>query len=464
MKRERDRGASVGASSGTANLASPGQDTATQSVPQGPATRPVRRSVTGMASSNPILVAYESAIAKMKALPSSDPRNWTNQARIHFDSCPHANWLFLPWHRAYLLYFERICRQLSGMADFALPYWNWSVEPRVPAPFWSGELLDPNRVATPASVASSASVGPRVLASILAETSFPIFGSGRIAATDNQRTMSTYGRLEGTPHNYIHGFIGGDMGTFMSPLDPIFWLHHNMVERCWVEWNFDRGNANPPDPGWLGREFTEFCDENGNPVRVTVAETLTYPLTYYRYEGVGPDAAGASAASPEGSAIQRGTRHGASGQASGQIDVLQRFAAPQPVTSEIGKPATIRIPVDSRALRAGGHPILVFHGVSMDHTEDFSVHVFLDKPDAADDTPPDDPHLAGTFAFFHDGAAHGGHGPSGGDFIVDVSDAMERLGIEGGMVDVQVVLVPFQGRQPKTHTLTIAATELRLVE
>jgi tyrosinase len=455
---KRDRGASVGASSGSANLATPGQHTATQSIQQGPATRPVRRSVTGMDSSSPVLIAYQSAIAKMKALPSSDPRNWTRQARIHFDYCPHGNWLFLPWHRAYLRYFEQICRQLSGMADFALPYWNWSVEPRVPAPFWSGELLDPNRVATPASVASPAAVGPRVLASILAETNFLIFGSGRIAATDNQRTMSTYGRLEGTPHNYIHGFVGGDMGTFMSPLDPIFWLHHNMVERCWVEWNFDRGNANPGDPAWLDREFTEFCDENGNPVRVTVAETLAYPLTYYRYDDVGPDAAGASAASPDSSAIQRAARHGASGQ----IDVVQRFTAPQPVTSEIGKPATIRIPMDPQALRGGGHPMLVFQGVSIDHTEDFSVHVFLNKPDATHETPPDDPNFADTFAFFHDGAAHGGHGC--GNFVVDVSDVMKRLGIEGGMVEAQVVLVPFQGRQPRTHTLTISATELHLVK
>ena len=459
---KRDRGASVGASSGSANLASLGQHTATQSVQQDPATRPVRRSVTGMDASSPILTAYQSAIAAMKALPSSDRRNWTNQARIHFDYCPHGNWLFLPWHRAYLLFFERICRQLSGMADFALPYWNWSIEPRVPAPFWTGELLDPNRVATPASVASPAAVGPAVLASILAETNFEIFGSGSIAASDNQRTMATYGRLEGTPHNYIHGFVGGDMGAFMSPLDPIFWLHHNMVERCWVEWNFDRGNANPGDPALLDREFTEFCDEDGAPVRVTVAETLAYPTTYYRYDEVGPDAAGASAASPDSSAIQRAAPRGARRGASGQFDVLQRFTAPQPVVSEIGKPATIQIPVDPQALRGSGRPMLVFQGVSMNHTEDFSVHVLLSKPDATDDTPPDDMHFAGTFAFFYDEGAHGGHGS--GNFVVDISDVTKRLGIEGGMVEVQVVLAPFQGRQPRTHTLTISATELCLVK
>jgi tyrosinase len=363
------------------------------------------------------------------------------------------------------LYFERICRKLSGMADFALPYWNWSLAPRVPAPFWSGQLLDSNRSATPRSVADSAAVGPPVLASILGETNFLIFGSGSIAATANQRTQSTYGRLEGTPHNYIHGFIGGDMGTFMSPLDPIFWLHHAMIERCWVNWNFDRGHANPSDPGWLGREFTEFCDENGDPVRVTVAETLGYPATYYRYDDVGPGAAGMGAPSPDSSAIQSAALRRATSGASVDLDVLRRFPAGQPAVAEIDKPTAIRIPVDPRAPRtAGDRTLLVFEGVSLNHTEDFSVRVFINKPDATADTPPDNPHFAGAFAFFDHGVANANHDHDGGRFVLDVSDVMKRLRIVGGTVEVDVVLVPFAGRQPRTRTLTIATTELHFAK
>jgi hypothetical protein len=29
-----------------------------------------------------------------------------------------------------------------------------------------------------------------------------------------------------------------------SPLDPIFWTHHCMIDRCWVEWNITRNHAN----------------------------------------------------------------------------------------------------------------------------------------------------------------------------------------------------------------------------
>ena len=46
--------------------------------------------------------------------------------------CSHQNWYFLPWHRAYLLAFEDICRHLSGDSAFALPYWDWVKHPNLP--------------------------------------------------------------------------------------------------------------------------------------------------------------------------------------------------------------------------------------------------------------------------------------------------------------------------------------------
>ena len=94
----------------------------------------LRPNVSNLAPNHPILVSYRTAINAMKALPQSDPRNWTRQAQIHQGNntvrCPHGNWYFLPWHRAYLLAFERICRQLSGNPSFALPYWDWTANPR----------------------------------------------------------------------------------------------------------------------------------------------------------------------------------------------------------------------------------------------------------------------------------------------------------------------------------------------
>jgi tyrosinase len=53
------------------------------------------------------------------------------------------------------------------------------------------------------------------------------------------------------------------MGGFMSPLDPVFWTHHNQVEHLWVQWNVTRGNPNTSHGDWTGTRFTEFFDGDG---------------------------------------------------------------------------------------------------------------------------------------------------------------------------------------------------------
>ena len=47
---------------------------------------------------------------------------------------------FLPWHRMYVYFLERIIRKVSGHANFTLPYWNYSNAavtsgPRMPTAF-----------------------------------------------------------------------------------------------------------------------------------------------------------------------------------------------------------------------------------------------------------------------------------------------------------------------------------------
>ena len=58
-------------------------------------------------------------------------------------ACQHNSWFFLPWHRMYLHFFEKIVLghviRLGGPEDWALPYWNYSAPPEtnmlVPLPF-----------------------------------------------------------------------------------------------------------------------------------------------------------------------------------------------------------------------------------------------------------------------------------------------------------------------------------------
>lgn len=251
------------------------------------ANRPIRRDINSLSLDDPTIVAFKDAVAAMKALPSSDRRNWARQADIHNNFCPHRNWLFLPWHRAYLYLFEEICRELSSNEDFALPYWNWSNNPKIPSAFWGGSanpLFNPTRSATASSTASPSMVGPSVIEAILDQTNFLLFASAQLPSGNPQQSSVAMGPLEASPHNHIHPFVGGDMSSFLSPVDPVFWCHHNMVECIWVEWNWKRGNPNTNHTDWTSHKFTEFCDRHGNPVEVVVSETLLYPLFNYRYD------------------------------------------------------------------------------------------------------------------------------------------------------------------------------------
>jgi tyrosinase len=248
--------------------------------------RPIRKDIATLAPNDPIIVNYRTAVAAMKALPTSDRRNWTRQAQIHNSSCRHRSWLVLPWHRAYLFYFEQICKQLSGNESFALPYWNWTTHPQIPPVFWdqSSPLFHSNRTATPASSVPGSIAGPSVIETILAEDNFLLFAGDPVALDSTAQFGPGAGPLESGPHNAIHGFVGGDMGTFMSPLDPIFWTHHGRMDELWAEWNILRNNPNTNDTDWINTKFTDFCDRNGAAVEVSVLATVLYPYLSYRYD------------------------------------------------------------------------------------------------------------------------------------------------------------------------------------
>jgi tyrosinase len=250
------------------------------------ANRPQRKDISSLPPGDPIITAYKKAVLAMQALPPTDLRNWTKQAEIHQNHCPHSNWLFLPWHRIYLKYFEDICRQLSGMSDFALPYWNWSKDLKIPAVFFeAGSPLNYSpRTATATTAFPTSIFGPPNIETILDQTNFLLFASGSIPLASDQRTSASQGPLESGPHNTAHGIVGGTMGTYMSPLDPIFWTHHNIIDAIWVEWNIKRGNPNTNSPDWMNRKYTEFCDKDGNPVTVGMLEVILWPYFTYRFD------------------------------------------------------------------------------------------------------------------------------------------------------------------------------------
>ena len=105
-----------------------------------------RWEITDPAMPSRVLDSYKRGIRKMLELPPTDARNWYRNALVHPFDCPHGNWWFLVWHRAYLGWLEVTLRDLSADPEFALPYWDWTKTPRVPAAMFV-DVLDPNNVA-----------------------------------------------------------------------------------------------------------------------------------------------------------------------------------------------------------------------------------------------------------------------------------------------------------------------------
>lgn len=240
-----------------------------------PALR-VRTSVE--ASNIPELAA---AYTKMQALPEGDYRSWVFWGEYHgynrYDCWHHGNQggqsypydLFLPWHRAYLMYFELEAMKFGAPP---LPWWDWtsasSHQVGIPAAFNNNPSLasgpvppglrtnPPRTTRNPGLPAQLPS--PQIIDGILALTTFEDFSS----QLQNQ-------------HDRVHGWVKGDMGSVASAaFDPIFWAHHSMIDRLWYLWQVRHGVNNIP-PNYFNLVLA--------PWNLTVRDVLSVGALGYTY-------------------------------------------------------------------------------------------------------------------------------------------------------------------------------------
>jgi tyrosinase len=264
---------------------------------------------------DPITEAYARAVRTMQARPVTDPTSWEFQAAMHatfrtpanplWNGCQHASWFFLPWHRMYLFFFEKIVRAAvianGGPADFALPYWNYDQAApanTLPLPFREVNPNLPDGTSNPLQLARGLrdpgiAGGAQLRAVDTSSTqamNTTTFTGGSTAFGGGVSAPALFdgasGQLELQPHNIIHTVIGGvrprgtsdcSIGQMTSQrcaaLDPIFWLHHANIDRLWNRWLDLAGRANPADSAWRTQRFS-FADETGAIVSMSVAEVL----------------------------------------------------------------------------------------------------------------------------------------------------------------------------------------------
>lgn len=404
----------------------------------------VRRNVNELAVDDPIILSYKKAVEVMKARPANDPTSWIAQADIHRKLCPHSNWFFLPWHRSYLAWFEDICREAIGDESFALPYWDWTHDPQVPKHFWGDDNpLYHRRAITPHGVISDEFVGENVIKGrILATRDFEVFAGLK---STTQRAPSGAGILEGTPHNRVHTGVGGDMATSMSPLDPIFWLHHANVDRNWSIWN-NLGNANTSDRAWLNASFTNnFVNRLAQPQSPRVSDLISTEHLGYRYDSSPSQPQNMPLAGlllvPENQMVTLTNEDSAIPKAPFEL-ALRPNSVLRGSIAQMAANFALPERQATEAIR------LRLSEIEMPQDKLVTVRVFLNCNYLSVDTPLNSPSYVGSFCFF--GLDHGGvvdgHGHDGEDssqlsFVFDITKTITLLKRSGEFTDASVITV-----------------------
>ncbi|KAK9150035.1 hypothetical protein Syun_008344 [Stephania yunnanensis] len=289
---------------------------------------------------------YKAAIAKMKQLNPKDPWNFMQQATIHCTFCNgaffqvnypdkllqvHGNWLFLPWHRYYLYFWERILGKIIGDPTLAIPYWNWDTADGMfmPSVYLDDEsslyndkrnhehykaLMDFNYKNEPTPTPNPRPDEYRKVINRNYEMVEALFTKDQLAKASlfmgqpivageemsSKEMTENAGAIE-TLHNLAHEWVGPvakpnhDMGNFYTAArDTLFFAHHANVDRMWDIYSKKRGyKVEFNDPDFLEASFL-FYDENRQLVRCKVSDSLSAEQLGYTYapevcpwEGIG---------------------------------------------------------------------------------------------------------------------------------------------------------------------------------
>jgi tyrosinase len=212
-----------------------------------------------------------------------DDRGYQYWAGIHGlplpEWCQHGSPLFLPWHRAYLYFFEK---QLQDrVPGVTLPWWDWTqahdegipvaysakkaggkANPLFSSPIQKSGRANPGETKTKRAPGGESRVLP---------TSAQV---EKVLANRDFRTFQT--QLESI-HNGVHMWVGGTMQNIeTAAYDPVFYAHHCMIDRLWYLWQLDH-------PGAASGLPAPYLEQALPPFGMTVRQTLDITQLGYDY-------------------------------------------------------------------------------------------------------------------------------------------------------------------------------------
>lgn len=466
---------------------------------------------------------YAVTVREMQSRPITDPTSWWFLAAVHgthpqvwdefgfvdagaprppqpvqqrlWNQCQHQSWYFLPWHRGYVVAFERVARAAivaaGGPEDWALPYWDYSDSSRpdarmLPEAFSAAELPDgsPNPLRTDRRYGSGAEpivVDERFVSlQALEDTEFaggagdipPGFGGPRTAFHHGTEGPSTNGSLESLPHNVLHTALGGsapgldpndwrNLGLMTMPitaaLDPIFWLHHSNIDRLWEVWR--RANADPDDSGWLegpaDRPFALPTPE-GDEWAFTAQDMLDTTALDYVYDSLPAqeDAGAREVSRAEEARFRRGAAIMAEQNpeqnpeliGASEVDVVVHGETDAPVRLDGSRLRSLQRSALRRSAAeatAGPRVFLKLEGIRS--PSDAAIyHVYVDLPQGEDPAARPD-RLAGTVSLFGVSEAsdpEGAHAGNGISQVLEISGIVDAAALSSDPSALAVRFVP----------------------
>jgi tyrosinase len=235
-----------------------------------------RRDASEMSESQ--LDAFRESIAAAQKLTDADDRSYQYWAGIHGlplpESCHHHDSLFLPWHRAYLYFFEKDLQ--DRVPGVTLPWWNWvrrdaGSEGGLPAAYKKAPLswspIQPR--------GQRLSAEKKTWRQEQGPTSHFLPTAAQVKAVlDNTSFIAFQTQLENL-HNGVHLWVAGTMEwPSVAAYDPVFWAHHSMIDRLWYLWQLQH-------PGI--RFSNEYLETALPPFKMTVGQTLDINRLGYDY-------------------------------------------------------------------------------------------------------------------------------------------------------------------------------------
>ena len=232
----------------------------------------------------------------------SDDRGYAYYAGLHGlplpAYCEHGTLLFLPWHRAYLYFFERALTDALRRAredqtvTASLPWWDWTSATAHAEGVPAGYLTQPDAAGNPLAAgpvtldeADLAAVRDNLPGAITDgpapvtirdpelpdELPRPATATRALSST----TFAGFSALLEGIHNGVHGWVGEAMSAVpIAAYDPVFWAHHAMIDRLWYLWQISPRGVSPP---------AALLDRALAPWPLTVRQTLDISTLGYEY-------------------------------------------------------------------------------------------------------------------------------------------------------------------------------------